>query len=197
MMRSAAILLAAGASTRTSLPKQLRHVGGRALVQYQVEALLNRGVERVYVVLGHHAEAVEAALRPAPEMRIVYNPDYEAGMFSSVLAGVAAAKGEGMLFIHPVDVPVPGREVFEALLRAEAPVALPLYEGRGGHPVRLDAAAAETLLRSDATRLDRWLADRREQTAFVPVADARVVMNANTDAALEASFGQDTAKETQ
>jgi molybdenum cofactor cytidylyltransferase len=193
---TAAILLAAGASSRTGSPKQLYSVGGTALVQHQIEQLLERGLERVYVILGYHAADVEAAVTPAPQVHLCFNPSYEAGMFSSVLTGLAALDGERTVFIHPVDVPVPGAEVFAALRDADTPIAIPFYKGRKGHPVRLRHDAARALLHSCATRLDRWLREHSRSTALVSVVDARVVMNANTERALRHCFGEDPEKET-
>ena len=62
-MRSVAILLAAGESTRAGSPKPLLPWFGATLVERQVEALLRAGVSDVFVVTGHRAEEVGAHLR--------------------------------------------------------------------------------------------------------------------------------------
>lgn len=191
MKETVAILLAAGASERTPVPKQLYRVGGVPLVQHQVDRLLANGLKRVCVVLGHHAERVSSALAPSPKVVTVLNPAYEAGMFASVLRGIVACGEAGALFIQPVDVPVPSRDVFTALLEAPSPIAIPVYRGGKGHPLRLDASAAEALLHAETGRLDRWLHGRKAETSLVEVADGRVVMNANTTEALEKCFGKD------
>ena len=186
---SAAILLAAGASSRTAEPKQLHMVDGVPLVRHQVERLLENGMGKVYVILGYHAREVERAVGKSPYVEVVFNPAYKEGMFSSVLCGIAAAKEEA-LFIHPVDIPVPVREVFELLLQSAKPIAIPLYRGRKGHPLRIDAALAQELLQGTHQRLDHWLHSRQDQSTLVEVQDGRVVMNANTSEALEQSFAK-------
>jgi molybdenum cofactor cytidylyltransferase len=63
-MSVGAVLLAAGAGTRLGgRPKALLELGGVPLILRQLIALSGAGVDEVVVVLGHHADAVEAATR--------------------------------------------------------------------------------------------------------------------------------------
>ena len=67
-MTVGAVLLAAGAGSRLGgRPKALLELGGVPLVLRQLIALSGAGVDEVVVVLGHHAEAIEAAVRPVPD----------------------------------------------------------------------------------------------------------------------------------
>jgi molybdenum cofactor cytidylyltransferase len=69
-----AVLLAAGAGSRLGgRPKALLELGGVPLVMRQLVALSGAGVDEVAVVLGHHAEAIEAAVKQFP-ITIVRNP---------------------------------------------------------------------------------------------------------------------------
>ncbi|HSB21881.1 MAG TPA: nucleotidyltransferase family protein [Burkholderiaceae bacterium] len=70
-----AVLLAAGAASRLGgRPKALLELGGVPLVMRQLVALSGAGVDEVVVVLGHHADAVEAAIGQFP-ISIVRNPE--------------------------------------------------------------------------------------------------------------------------
>lgn len=74
-MTVGAVLLAAGAGARLGgRPKALLELGGVPLVLRQLIALSGAGVDEVVVVLGHHADAVEAAVRAFP-ITLVHNPD--------------------------------------------------------------------------------------------------------------------------
>ena len=74
-----AVLLAAGAGSRLGgRPKALLELGGVPLVMRQLVALSGAGVDEVVVVLGHHADAVEAAVRAFP-ITLVRNPEPDAG----------------------------------------------------------------------------------------------------------------------
>ena len=73
-MSVGAVLLAAGAGTRLGgRPKALLELGGVPLILRQLIALSGAGVDEVVVVLGHHAEAVEAAIRQFP-ITLAHNP---------------------------------------------------------------------------------------------------------------------------
>jgi molybdenum cofactor cytidylyltransferase len=86
-----AVVLAAGCSTRMGTQKLVLPVGGVPMVQRVVEAAMrSRAVETV-VVRGADAGAVAQALGPHLS-RSVVNPDYAAGMSTSLRAGIAAVR---------------------------------------------------------------------------------------------------------
>ncbi|MBI2502040.1 MAG: phosphocholine cytidylyltransferase family protein [Candidatus Latescibacteria bacterium] len=74
-----AIILAAGAGTRLSpltdgCPKCLVKVGQRRLIDYQLQALRQAGVEDVVLVVGYEADQIRAHC--GPHARYIENPDY-------------------------------------------------------------------------------------------------------------------------
>jgi molybdenum cofactor cytidylyltransferase len=70
-----AVLLAAGAGSRLGgRPKALLELGGVPLIVRQLVALSGAGVDEVVVVLGHHADAIEAAIGAFP-ITIERNPE--------------------------------------------------------------------------------------------------------------------------
>lgn len=74
-----AVLLAAGAGTRLrpltdTRPKCLLEVGGRPLLDYQLEALMQYGIQDVLVVTGHAAEQI--VRRYGKRVRTLHDPDY-------------------------------------------------------------------------------------------------------------------------
>ncbi len=83
-----AIVLAAGSSTRFGATKQLEVVRGKPLVQHAVDAA-SPVVDEVIVVLGHDADAVEAALTLPPNVRVVRNPRHAEGQSTSLASGIA------------------------------------------------------------------------------------------------------------
>ncbi|MCH7838056.1 MAG: NTP transferase domain-containing protein [Chloroflexi bacterium] len=84
----AAILLAAGESTRMGRPKALLPWHDTTLVEYQVRELTAAGVERIAVVLGH--DAGEVWPHVPDEAHMVVNEAYREGRASSLRAGAAA-----------------------------------------------------------------------------------------------------------
>jgi molybdenum cofactor cytidylyltransferase len=91
-MHTAAILLAAGASTRMGQAKQLMNYGGQPLLRHAAETAIAAGCAPVVVVLG----ARESEIRPALDgldVEIVVNDRWAEGMGTSIQAGLRALEG--------------------------------------------------------------------------------------------------------
>jgi molybdenum cofactor cytidylyltransferase len=87
MNNFAAIILAAGASTRLGQPKQLLLHEGRTLIARTATAALDAGASPVIIVLGAHAEKIRPALASLPVL-IAENPAWPEGMASSIATGL-------------------------------------------------------------------------------------------------------------
>ena len=86
----AAIVLAAGRSTRMGGPnKLLAELDGKKLVRIVAEQALASKATDVIVVTGHQADLVEQALAGL-NVKFVRNPDFAGGLASSVKAGISA-----------------------------------------------------------------------------------------------------------
>lgn len=142
---TAAVILAAGASTRLGEPKQLVRLGGETLLERAVRVAREAGCEPVVVVLGAEAERVLAAcdLRDA---RVVRNEQWREGMASSVHAGVAAADGADGVVLMTCDQPAVTAEHLRALMVSGA-VTASAYSGRRGVPAYFPASSFPELMR--------------------------------------------------
>lgn len=88
-VRVGAILLAAGASRRMGVPKQLLGYGGQSLLRRAAEAALGSGARRVVAVLGADAGLLEPELAGLA-VEVVVNPLWAEGMSTSLRAGLEA-----------------------------------------------------------------------------------------------------------
>ena len=134
-MSYAGLILAAGESSRMGSAK--------ALLEFRGETFLDRLIRcfsaycsPVIVVLGHEPEIIRAGVRSARNAVFVLNPDYSRGQFSSMQCGLRAVPedAEGIIFT-PVDHPNIEPATVAQLIAAGAPIAIPQYLGRHGHPV--------------------------------------------------------------
>lgn len=94
--RIAAVVLAAGASTRFGSPKQLADWDGEPLVRRAAQAAIDAGADPVFVVLGADAERVAPALDGMRNVRCLTNPGWKSGLASSLAAGMRAVLGEAV-----------------------------------------------------------------------------------------------------
>lgn len=147
----AAVLLAAGASTRFGSPKMLAPVGGEPLVRRVARSFVEAGFADVVVVLAPPALEVAAAL-DGLGVRAVVNPRPEDGMLSSAQAGLSdLGSGCARVAITPADLPGLTAPVLRRLLAGLPParvgvVAVPSSGGRRGHPIFLPAGLVPRLL---------------------------------------------------
>ena len=160
-MTVGAVLLAAGAATRMGgRPKALLELGGVPLVMRQLIALSGAGVDEVAVVLGHHGEAIEAAIGQFP-ITLVRNPSPDEGQASSVRLGLAALSPRlDAMLVALADQPLIDAQDIVAVIsafrrRGEASMVVPRVmradgESVPGNPVMFDAALREEWLAGGA-----------------------------------------------
>lgn len=141
----AAVVAAAGRSTRMGEPKQLLPWGTRTVLAAVIHHLAEAGAAPVLCVVGHRAGDMIAALAGA-DCRIIHNDNYLAGeMLSSYQAGVAALEqdrdpysGTLLALGDQPHVPVWAiRAVLEAARLAPDRIIVPSYRMRRGHPFYL------------------------------------------------------------
>ena len=89
MTSTAAIILAAGASTRLGTPKQLALLAGETLLARAIRIAAEAGCTPIFVVLGANAEMIQAQCSLHPG-RVVLNNQWPEGMASSIRVGVQA-----------------------------------------------------------------------------------------------------------
>jgi molybdenum cofactor cytidylyltransferase len=89
----AAIVLAAGASSRLGRMKQLLLFGGKPLVRHVVDAAAAAACSPVVVVVGAEAGSVREALAGSQALA-VENPEWREGIASSLRRGINALPGQ-------------------------------------------------------------------------------------------------------
>jgi CTP:molybdopterin cytidylyltransferase MocA len=161
-LRTSAVVLAAGRSSRTEFPKLALPFRGEPLLAHVLRALDRPGVRERIVVLGHHRDilepfALEAGGGRRSPVRIAFNPDPEGDMASSIRIGIGAASaGSDWFALLPADLPFLLPETVDRLLgEAERcrsfkrpPLLVPVCGGHGGHPVFVPETLRADLLGS-------------------------------------------------
>ncbi len=185
--RVAAVVLAAGASSRFGELKQLLPWQGATLLSRVVDTALESLVDPVIVVLGNRAEECRDALDRRP-VKIVTNEDWREGQSTSVKAGLAAVPDNVCAALFSLaDQPMVTAHTINALIARYrftlAPVVWPEHAGERGNPVLFDRALFAELMRlsQDAggrSVLKAHVADAER----VPVDDAGILFDIDTPA---------------
>lgn len=178
----AAVIPAAGLSSRMGAFKPLLSLGDKSMAQRVVEALREGGAEHIVVVTGHNAAALESHLSGLG-VSFVHNPDYaDTSMFHSVRLGLMSLdpSWEGA-FVTPVDVPLFAGKTVSILLEARAPLAIPQYRGRSGHPVFLSRHIIDRILMDDGEGGLRGAIQRCGiEASLISVEDEGILPDADT-----------------
>lgn len=184
-MSIAAILLAAGRSRRMGAFKPLLPFGERTVVESCVRYLIEGGAREVLVVIGHRQPEMLEHLARLP-VSIAVNHEAGSEMGVSIARGVEQlSPATKAILIALVDQPAIPPEVVRALInewrRTGARLVLPEHDGRGGHPVLLDASLRTELLRLVRERGLRALFEaHREEVLRVPVSSPYVARDMDT-----------------
>jgi len=89
-MRVAAVVLAAGGSTRFGKPKQFALFQGETLIRRTVAAAIEAGCAPVVVVTGEDSAQITSELTRFT-VTIAMNPDWQSGLGSSIVVGIRNA----------------------------------------------------------------------------------------------------------
>jgi molybdenum cofactor cytidylyltransferase len=191
--RVAAIVLAAGRSTRMGGPnKLLAEIGGKPLVRIAVQEALGSRARPVIVVTGHQHERVEAALKGLP-VTVVHNPDFADGLSTSLKAGIAAVPpdADGVI-VCLGDMPQVDAALIDQLIAAFDPergalVVVPTIEGKRGNPVVWSRRFFSALATLDGDVGARHLiASYPEAVTEVALSDRAALVDVDTPEAFDA-----------
>jgi len=135
--------------------KPLLPFGKQTVIEACIDYLQQGGVEQIVVVLGHRAEEVRDRLAHLP-VRCALNPELESEMNASIAAGLwQVAPNTKATLIALADHPAVPPAVVSTLIdewSKGAPLVIPTWQNRGGHPVLIDLRYRAELENLDPAR---------------------------------------------
>ena len=143
----AAVIVAAGMSSRMGRFKPLLELGGKPMICRIADTFQSFGVEKLIVVTGNNAAALENAL-PGDGIEFVRNERYaETQMFDSARLGLDCVSSKyDNIFFTTADIPLFSVEVLECLSITDGEFICPTFGGQEGHPILLRGDAVKRLL---------------------------------------------------
>lgn len=181
----AALVLAAGYSSRAPGFKPLLPLGDGTVIESTVQNLQRGGVVDITVVIGHNAAEMIPELNHL-DVRYVLNKDYQKGMFSSVVMGVNSLSSQTKaFFLLPGDMPLVRchtiRMLCKAYRRVRANVIYPVFLRQRGHPPLISMQCCPAITSWKQTGGLRSLLALYETQAYeVETADEGILMDIDT-----------------
>jgi len=204
----AAVILAAGESSRLGQPKQLIQFRGKTLVRRVVDAASEAGCQPILVVLGtertshlysdglprvkgrhHEIELITSELKKTGAT-IVANSNWKCGIGTSIRTGVQhlldTAPGVEATVLLTCDQPYVDRAVIDGLItlhrETRKPIVAASYAGTLGVPALFDRGRLPELLRlDDSAGAKSTILSNRDQVAEFPFPEGKVDIDTAED----------------
>jgi molybdenum cofactor cytidylyltransferase len=174
------------------MPKALLAWGGTTLLDNALVQARAAGVQHIVVVLGPATKHLDRRFAELG-VHVAFNPDPSTGRSTSIRLGSHELPEEiDAVLVQSVDQPCESSvlySLFEKLKSSNADVAIPIYQGRRGHPACFAGRLLAELRAVDeeAEGLRSVVRRHAERLAEVPVTSESVVWNLNDPAAYVAA----------
>lgn len=180
----AAVILAAGFSSRMQEFKPLLPIGDQTIADSVISVFQNNDVD-VILVTGWRKQELVNGIK-SYDISIIKNPDFEKGMLSSIQTGVSHLQPyHQSFFIMPVDIPLVRESTIRRLLESAEvypeKVIFPVFGSRRGHPPLIPSYLIPEILNwSGEGGLDTILASHHDLELNVPVPDENILMDVDS-----------------
>lgn len=179
----AAIVLAAGYSSRMGDFKPLLKIGGETITDRVISLFHDLDID-VLLVTGWKQDELLAGIKHY-DSTIAENPNFESGMLSSVQAGISQLlPGCKAFFLMPVDIPLVRTATVNRLLAFadENPghIIYPTFNSRRGHPPVIPTELSDEIVGwQENSGLNAILAGHYDLQLEFPVADGTILRDAD------------------
>ena len=152
-INTSVVILAAGNSSRMGSPKAfLEWNQGKTFLEKIVEVYLKFGCKEVIVVLNEETNQIffEKNLAISSQIKIAVNKHVDYGRLYSIQCGITQLENS-YCFIQNIDNPFVEVDLLNELynLKEENSFVLPVFNGKGGHPVLLSQEIIDFIKKAD------------------------------------------------
>ena len=170
------IILAGGMSKRFKKNKLKTLYKGYPLIYHVIQTFLEFS-ENVTLVTGHYDLEFLKEFITDERIRIIHNPDYKIGMFSSVKTGVSVTKND--FFLIPGDYPLVKAKTIQKIIDETGVIRVPIYKGRKGHPIFISKELISPLLDEPITSNLKAFRDRHDVN-YIETNDEGILLDVDT-----------------
>ena len=182
--RYAAIILAAGMSTRLGRFKPLLSVGDQTMTDRVISIFQKNGIDTI-LVTGWRNEELLAGIA-MKNATVVYNPDFKEGMFTSVRAGLKSLKTDCLaVFLMPVDIPLVRpftiHRILDIARNQHNKIIYPVFGRKRGHPPLIPTTLVSDILKMSKDITLRDALKKYESAAIeVSVPDGNILFDVDS-----------------
>ena len=185
-MRVGAVIAAAGTPGGFRAYDKLKNTDRNAMLRRMIYTFRRAGAEDIVVVTGYRAQETEKSLAKLGAAFLRCG-DYEhVQMLDLAVQGFRYLKNCDRIFFCPADVPLFAEDTLRAMMECaktrQAPVVIPVYKERKGHPVLIDTGLTEAIA---AYRGERGLKGALDasgtEICLLPVEDDGVLVRARRE----------------
>jgi CTP:molybdopterin cytidylyltransferase MocA/HD superfamily phosphohydrolase YqeK len=180
--------------------KPLLPLDGVTAFERCIRLFRDAGVTEVIAVLGHRADELRS-LAERCGARAVSNPQFEQGMFTSIVAGTRALPSWATgAFVLPADIPLVRaatvRQMSATFAKRQEGIVYPVFAGHRGHPPLISRSILAEAAQDGASGTLCSLLARHENSALdLPVADEAIHMDMDTPADYDALLALATRRD--
>jgi len=172
-------LLSAGKSVRNGRDEGTSSSTCKLVIERLIEEYLSSKIDELIVVVGYNGEKLESIIKSlfiSDKLRVVYNENYESGMYSSVVKGSKEAIFPNTL-LGLVDQPLITKEIINKIIDAYdfKHIVVPSYSMKGGHPVVFPEFVKKEILLKPYSTLKDVFESFRERIVYVETSEEVVV----------------------
>jgi molybdenum cofactor cytidylyltransferase len=186
-MKTVAIVLAAGKSSRMGKNKLLIRLNGKRLIDHTLDTLEASEIEKIVVVLGYKPIQLLKALKSRlNQLQIVFNEKYEEGMTSSFKKGLGLIKNADAVLLVLGDQPLFDPDLINRIVNqlekcaGNALIVSPIYEGKKGHPLLFSKELFKEILALGKNETIRDIVHRHDDIILKIEADVWTIIDIDT-----------------
>ena len=191
------VLLAGGKSERMGVAKGLLKYKHTFWILEQLERISKSTISEVYIGLGynyqHYFEAIPWFKKAVSNfknfqnlnVKVIINKTPELGSFSTLQTVLKQINLTKNIVLNPIDIPILNFTELNKIISTKNKVVFPNFEGKNGHPIKMNPSFWKNLLRLNSidkeARLDVQLKKESPiKTSIIEVFDRDILYNLNT-----------------
>lgn len=146
-MKTGAVIVAAGMSSRMNSFKPMLELGNTTIVKRVITTIKQSGADPIVVVTGNQADILEKHISHMGVVCVRNEKYAETQMFDSAKIGFMYLQNQcDRFFFTPVDIPLFTLRTLQDLMECESLLSCPIYNKVQGHPILISSKLIPVIL---------------------------------------------------